>query len=275
MTDVRRPSLVRAVDVAHFRTFGFVVLRNVFDATALRRELDVAIADGSLLPFGADVGTSKIQVKYVPMMCASTHCSLALLDQFQTSAAVLLDGPVLPVRAKGMHYFGGTGWHCDSRHEVASVGFAAYLECLNAENGALRVSPGSHRGEFGDAVAAYVAALDVDAPVATLPGFAIPTGHGDVIAFDEHLFHASSGGNVRRQWRVDYVRDPTSAEEEEKVRTYFANIFPARWDGNYDSTKFPSYGRDWLDSERPAVERLRELGVYEMAAMQEKRFVQS
>jgi hypothetical protein len=263
---------INLADVAHFQTFGFVILRRAVDASRLGDELDAAIENGSLQTLGADVGTAKVRVKFVPMMCAHTPYSLALLDGFEASAAVLLNGPVLPVRAKGMHYFGGTAWHSDSRHDVGSVGFAAYLESLNGENGALRVLPGSHRGEFGDAVADCLAALDADAPITSLPGVPIGTSPGDVIAFDEHLFHASTGGTVRRQWRVDYVCDPASANEEEKVRRYFAGIFPSKWDGAYDPIKFPSYGRHWLNSGRPAVKRLHHLGVHQLATMQEKQF---
>ena len=84
------------------------------------------------------------------------------------------------------------------------------------------------------------------------------------------LFHASSGGTTRRQWRVDYVRDPVSAEEEAKVRRYFGGIFPADWDGECDE-RYPSYGPDWRGSGRRAVQRLGELGVYELAAAQEER----
>jgi phytanoyl-CoA dioxygenase PhyH len=258
------------IDVTHFRAFGFVALRGVFEAGPLREELDRALGEGVFSRFGADVGTGQVRGEYVPMMSARTSHSLSLLDRFEASAAVLLGGPVLPVRAKGMRYFGGTPWHRDSPLDLASVGFAAYLEPLQADSGALRVLPGSHRHDFGGAVQAYLAALGADSPALALPGFPIVTEPGDVIAFDEHLFHASTGGTTRRQWRVDYFRDPTSAAEEEVVRRYFAGIFPPDWDGGYDVETFPSYGPDWRGSGRLAAHRLGELGAYEFAAVQEK-----
>src|SRR5262249_35930230 len=73
-------------------------------------------------------------------------------------ATTLLGGPVLPTRAKGVLYGGDTPWHADSAFAVASVGFAAYLEPLRAETGALRVLPGSHRGDFTEALPAPGAA---------------------------------------------------------------------------------------------------------------------
>jgi hypothetical protein len=149
---------------------------------------------------------------------------------------------------------------------VASLGCAAYLEPLKAETGALRVLPGSHRPGLGDAIrAAGAVGLAADA----LPAHVVATMPGDVIAFDEHLFHASSGGAVRRQWRVDYVREPEEGESTARVKAYFARIYPPDWDGGYDVDRHPSYGADWLASPRRAVKVLAELGVYELAATQE------
>lgn len=50
---------------------------------------------------------------------------------------------------------------------------------------------------------------------------------------------------------------------------YLANLYAPDWNGGYDVDRYPSYGPDWLGSGRPAVARLKELGVYEMASRQE------
>ena len=88
------------VDAGRFSECGFVVIRNAFEPGPLRREVDAAIAAGAARPIATGVGS----VQYVPMMCSRTPCSLALLDLFSRSAARLLGGAVLPVRAKGMRY---------------------------------------------------------------------------------------------------------------------------------------------------------------------------
>jgi hypothetical protein len=226
------------VDVDRFLDLGFVVLRDAFDAEGLAVEMRAALVASGASSFGADVDSGTISVEYVPMMCAQTPHSLALLDALQPVAAALVGGAVLPTRAKGVRYRGETPWHVDTRRAVASVGFAAYLEPLDAGNGALRVVP---RG--------CTAAESV--VVATQPG--------DVIAFDEHLLHSSTGGGARLQWRADYVRD------DGDVAGYYADIFPAEWPRTYDAAKFPSYGPSWLASSRPCVARLRALGVYDLA----------
>lgn len=199
------------------------------------------------------------------MMTAQTPVSLWLLDRAETVAADLFGGPVLPTRAKGVRYFGDTPWHTDSDLPLTSVGVLAYLEPVGADSGALRVLPGSHHPQFGDAVRALVAGLTASA----LPGHVVATEPGDMILLDEHLFHASFGGGTRRQWRVDYVKAPVSAEEENRTKSYFASIYPPDWDGGYDVDRYPSYGPDWRNSSRAAVAKLEALGVYELAVRQE------
>jgi hypothetical protein len=258
--------VARIPDRLHFQTFGFVVLRGAFDPGPLACEVDDSLRDAALSMSPAAAGAAEIRFHYVPMMTLRTPASLALLGQLEAIAADLLGGPVLPTRAKGVRYSGDTPWHADSEAEVASLGCAAYLEPLRAESGALRVLPGSHRPRFGDAIrAAGAVGLGADA----LPAHVVATEPGDVIVFDEHLFHASSGGALRRQWRVDYVREPEDGESKTRVKAYFARIYPPDWDGGYDVDRHPSYGADWLASGRRAVTALAELGVYELAAAQE------
>ena len=246
-----------------FQTFGFVVLRRFFEPSPLAAEIDSVMADG----LGADVSRSgDIRFQYVPMMTAETPVSLSLLDRAETVAAALLGGPVLPTRAKGARYYGNTPWHTDSDSPIRSVGCLAYLEPVGVESGALRVLPGSHHPQFRDAIRALGAA---DLAALDLPHHVVATEPGDMILLDEHLFHASFGGGIRRQWRTDYLNVPMDAEAESRTKSYFASIFAPDWDGGYDVERYPSYGPDWRSSSRAAVAQLEALGVYELAAAQE------
>jgi hypothetical protein len=254
-----------ALDVPYFRTLGFVVIRQFFEARPIAAEIDHVMQRGrksslELSPSG------QIHFQYVPMMTAETPSSLALLDRTETIAATLFESPVLPTRAKGVRYSGNTAWHTDSNLPIASLGIVTYFESLGEESGALRVLPGSHRAEFATALRSLGIA---GKPAETLPSHTILTEPGDIIVFDEHLFHASSGGKTRRQWRVDYIADPANAEAEEQARGYFKELYRPDWDGGYDVDRYPSYGSDWLQSPRRAVARLEALGVYELAANQE------
>ncbi|MCM5681582.1 phytanoyl-CoA dioxygenase family protein [Schlegelella sp. S2-27] len=134
------------------------------------------------------------------------------------------------------------------------------------EGGALRVLPGSHHPGFQEALRGLGAEGE---KTADLPAHVIVSEPGDLILLDEHLFHASFGGQTRRQWRVDFLSAPESAQETALTRSYFAGIYPPDWDGGYDVDRYPSYGPDWRNSGRPAVAPLGALGVYELAAAQE------
>jgi hypothetical protein len=257
--------MVTVSQVALFATFGFVVLRGEVDPGPLSDELDGALDDGDRSSSDVVAGTVGVDFRYVPMMDEATPVSIALLDRFAAVASSVLGGPVLPVRAKGVRYLGNAHWHRDSDRPVRSVGVACYLEPLDAGTGALRVLPGSHGPGWGASVSALLDA----APALALPGHVVDTDPGDVIVFDEHLFHASAGGGPRRQWRVDYVEDPDGPEAEAHVRAYYAGVFPPRWDGGYDVDRHPTYPPYWKAGGRPWVTRLEQLGAYEAAEAQE------
>jgi len=180
-----------------WRERGFVVLRGAIDPAPITAEVDRALLDVFLGDTTAAVAqrseTSTFQ--YVPMMCERTPVSLGLLDQCSEMAAELFGRAVLPGRAKGIRYFGDTAWHRDNPDDDAppSVVFVAYLDSVDASNGALRVQVGSHV----DRDPSRPGASPGDATSAT-----VDTEPGDIIAFDEHLLHGSTGGVERRQWRV-------------------------------------------------------------------------
>lgn len=256
-------SAVSVVDVERFRAEGFVALREVFDPSLLIAEVGEAFAVGFPGRRGNNVSAEAgIAFRYLPMMSERTPVSLELLRRFAPVAERLLGTPVLPVRTKAVEYHGASSWHRDTELDVATVGFVCYLEPLTAEQGALRVVPGSHRDL--DALGAETA------ETAETVGTAVETNPGDVIVFDEHLLHASRGGGVRHQWRVDYIAWPTSAAEHATVREYYAAIFSPEWDGGYDVDAYATYGPYWRQACTRAVDAaLEAVGAYAAADEEE------
>jgi len=246
---------------AHLETLGFVVLRGILDSSALSAEFDAAMREAFTNASPMISGSAGNEFCYVPMMSERTPVSLELVVRLSIVAAELLGGPVLPGRAKGTRYRGSTKWHRDSDLTVRSLGFAFYLEPLGATDGALQVLPGSHAPEHAAAPGDYAAhGSDV-------PGVAVPTVPGDAIVFDERLYHASTGGGLRRQWRVDFVADVPG--QDHALRQYFARQYSPEWDGGYDVERFPSYGAHWRTLNARWNERLEELGAYRAAAAEE------
>ncbi|HLN17274.1 MAG TPA: phytanoyl-CoA dioxygenase family protein [Acidimicrobiales bacterium] len=255
----------------HLDERGFVVLRQAFDPRPLSEEIDRSLAVGWSDGAPLHRGGGDVRFRYLPMTSTRTPVSLGLLEGFLAAAEALLGRPVLPGRAKGTEYLGGADWHRDSDLGVPSVGFLAYLEPLRAGQGALRVLTGSNRHREPAAVAAALADADARGEEA---GEAVETDPGDVVVLDEHVVHGSSGGERRRQWRVDYVVEPRGEAEEVEVRAWYAGLFPPGWEPGYDLVRFPSFGPDWLGSGRPWVAPMARLGAYEAAA-REEAFVRS
>jgi hypothetical protein len=241
--------------VDHFVSEGFVVLRDSFDPIPLVREFDRVAIDA----FGNGrrtttlaQGSGTVTFRSVPMMCERTPVSLALTDAYAVVAAELFGRAVLPGRAKGTWYRSDTAWHRDSPHGIGSVGVVAYLEPLDGVTGALRVVPGSH-ADRDRALPEGTAAV----------GEALATAPGDVIIFDEHLIHGSSGGGERRQWRVDFLIDPLDRDEHSAAAAWLDQSIPdERHDPAY-TEHYPSYGPYWQARNESWSRRLRELGVFD------------
>jgi hypothetical protein len=268
MSTGRRPGRslqVAAADVAsaasHVSTCGYAVLRSAFDAGPLSDEVDRVLSDAFADPRHRNRGSAGNRFRYAPMMVERTPVSLAPAAALGEVATAVLGAPVVPGRAKGTEYTGVTGWHRDTELAARSIGCLAYLEPLTARSGALRVLPGSHHPDDGDALV-VVEGED-------RPGVALPTMPGDVIVFDERLLHCTVGGSRRRrrQWRVDFVADDPGADE--LLRAYFAGQHSPEWDGGYDVERYPSYGPGWRALDARWDARLDALGAYGAGRVEE------
>ena len=185
-------------------------------------------------------------------------------------SAVLLGQATVPTLPIATCFTSNAGWHCDHGPAVGGVKFLAHLQPRRADDGALRVLPGSHTGEFAARLQAYWA----QDPAASgfegwpVPGVALETQPGDVIAFDAHLFHGSVGGARRLAWTVEYLPWPGlgDAERMGAVRDYVDVVVPGGPVGGEAgaAAAWAEWAADPATS-RPsrqvAIQRLRLLGV--------------
>jgi hypothetical protein len=100
-----------------------------------------------------------------------------------------------------------------------------------------------------------------------VPFTALETTPGDVIAFDVHLFHASTGGSNRLAWTIEYLPWPGLGDRNRLEATRAAIVDIVDYDHKgYDRDRWPTW-RDWASgaaqsaSRQTAVQRLRLLGV--------------
>jgi hypothetical protein len=250
-----------------FRCFGFAHVEGYLgpaEVAGLQREVGATLTEAFPRLDSMIAGAAGNLFRYVPTMTERTPRALEMVKQLANLAEELLAGPVLPSRAKATVYRGPTRWHRDSATPLPSVGCLLYLEPLTAAGGALEVLPGSHWASFAEAVEQLVVAGH------DLPGRVLETSPGDLIAFDERLYHASTrapAACLRRQWRVDFV--PDRPELDDALRAYFAGQYSPTWDAGYDVDTHPSYGPAWRALDARWDRRLTELGAYAAASAEE------
>jgi hypothetical protein len=195
--------------IEYFRAFGFLVLVGALDGVTLGgliEEVDAAIAAAG--PRDAESGG--VTGHYIP--AGDRQASAELVRRFQPLAEELLGREVFPIAAHEILFFAEAWWHVDVGPDVPALKVAAYLETLDAQNGALRVIPGTQlipQGELG--------ALHRMNPH-QVPCYVIESKPGDVIFFHAHLWHAALNGRDRRQWSVEYFAFPASERERSELR---------------------------------------------------------
>jgi hypothetical protein len=265
--------------VDHFRTFGFIVLRGHLAGRvrALRAEADAAIRDAYAATYDERVFDG-ISGHYLPMASRLTQVSASLVcdDPLLIDAAEqLLGGPVIPECPEGVLYFSEAGWHTDDGIGVRGLKFAAYFDELTGGTGALRLVPGSHHPEQNARLAAYSrrrgparSEAEAAAYQASFPGFIADTSPGDVIAFDLHTWHASTGGRDRLAWTAVYQRCPETEPERDRVLRSVHDSFEQAFRG-FDRDRYPVW-RDWIAGAAAhprragVIERMRDAGILDL-----------
>jgi hypothetical protein len=160
--------MLSTTQIDHFATFGFVVLHDHLaeHTVPLRDEVDAAIEDAYAATYDDRV-IDGISGHYLPMASRLTPTSTSLLcddGRLIDAAEDLLGGAVIPECPEGVLHFAEAGWHNDDGIGVRGVKFATYFDRLSADNGALRLVPGSHHPEQHARLVAY---RDAQMPVNT------------------------------------------------------------------------------------------------------------
>ena len=201
----------------HYRTFGFVVLRNLFTADEVatlraeyEAELDLVYADQ---PFTGET-------RYWTMMLHPRRPLFAGLlqdDRFCSVAEQLYGPDAIGICTDANRYVGDTHWHpdhtADREEDCFGVKFAFYLDPVSADTGALRVIPGSHNRAYHEQVRDSLPALNL--AVADVPAYVCASDPGDVVAFDMRCWHASHGGATgRRMATCVYYNNPRESKRK-------------------------------------------------------------
>ena len=237
--------------IAHFETFGFLVLRQLFshEEIAIMKRESVEIFDQER---GGKPFTGSESQVVQPFLERRPFLSQLVDDDRIYDLAVDLCGPdfVLASNAGSLHV-GDTPWHRDAASEnpIINVGINFYTQPLTRDTGCLRVIPGSHRIAPPDPLA-LLRDRNEDPDFAPfgvrpseIPCYAIESQPGDVLVFNESLSHASFGGEAgRHHYGMTLFANPKTDEQVGYVK------------GLYESWKFGLRpAESYVNSESPRI----------------------
>ena len=239
--------------IAHFETFGFLVLRQLFSM-----EETNALREASLRTFqeqrggGPYTGEAEWAVSFFerdPLLTTVVDD-----DRIHQIPESLLGPDFLLVGTRGNLRVGDTPWHgaTEFTEDIGQTKVTMYLDSATKDTGALRVIPGSHRRGSPD----Y---LEVLRPRTYEPDFrpfglapteilSVPleTEPGDVLVFTENLLHGSFGGQPgRHQIGASFVANPTRDDQLQQILASYANA-------KYSYRPSTSY----INSDRPRIRRM-------------------
>jgi len=221
--------------LAFFEAFGFLHLRALFSSAEMQRLTAAAFRifdeDAETHPF---TGAERQQIQ--GFVERDPELTDLLADERVLSVArAVLGEEIIWIGSDGNRYVAETGWHPDgSNLAYKRIKIGIYLEALTRETGALRVLPGSHlnplhstlrrllqrsdetitpygvqasrradRGSSGFAVSAR-----------DVPAYSVETTPGDLVVFDQNIWHSSFGGTAgRAMFTLNFGERPRGEEE--------------------------------------------------------------
>ena len=251
--------MLNAEQLAHFETFGYLVLRQAFSpeetAEISRAFDDVLATDRRGQAFDGEKRQGVLGViEQRPVLTRLVESDLI----FEAMEQLLGPGFVW-VGSDGNLYVGDTNWHPDTSYpSYRCIKVAFYLDPVGKETGCLRVVAGSHRAPLHDDLKLLRKVTDpaftpFGVPARDVPAVPLESQPGDVVMFAQNTWHASFGGKTgRRMFTLNFAARPTLPEHEAILRKTY--------NGNVEATRTMMYthtGRvytdEFLNSDHPRV----------------------
>ena len=247
--------MLKSEQIAHFETFGYLVLRQLFtpeEAAIMKREA-IEIFDEVR---GGKPFTGEKWEQVQPFFERRPFMSmLADDDRIYNIGADLLGPDFFLDGTEGSLHVGETSWHGGPPPEntLGHVKIAFYLDPLTRETGCLRVIPGSHHPRSPNPFEMLRDSKDAGPDFrpfgmlpSELPCVALECEPGDVIAFKESTLHASFGGAPgRHQHAINFVENPKTDEQVARIKGMYESM-------TYSFRPSTSY----IDSDRPRIRRM-------------------
>jgi len=211
--------------LARFQTFGFLAFPGLLGDRVERitQEFEaIWAANGGGHNGRAHDGSARsCSVQFIDQ---SAYLSTLLDDpRIQGIAASILGDDFNYMGSDGNYYVGDTQWHPDAGGMLPGyhlIKIALYLDPVRKDSGCLRVIPGSHREPFHSALRPLqqhrgeTPVYPFGATGEQIPAYPLESDPGDVVLFNQALWHASfGGGNRRRMFTLNFTAAPKTEEE--------------------------------------------------------------
>lgn len=215
--------------IQHFETFGFLVRRQVFRP----EEIDKLNEE-----FGPRLATVKHELDQktqwvpkwpsIPIRNPQTPLMTGLLEDpriYMPLEQLHGENPI-PVYSNANSLTKNTAWHPDAMHRHLLVtNNLIYLQPITGNHGSLRVIPGSHKSPlFDELTRIRLMKPNNDEPDfleesgmrgEDIPSFLLYQKPGDVITWNQRLWHAAFGGDEgRRNISISFFSNPKTSQEE-------------------------------------------------------------
>ena len=243
--------------IAHFETFGFLLMRRLFSSTEIA---GIRCAADALWREKRDGLPDQGEHQSVAPFIESSND----LSQLPEDDRIYL--PLEQLLGPGFVWGGSEGnkgsfneeqshpWHCDRPGEeepdYVRIKVMLYLTATKKETGALRVMPGSHSPPFYDHLDRlnHIQSRPEETPFGVpgpdLPGCALEVEPGDAVFFNQYLYHAVFGKQADRRYiALKFAAKPTSDRHFEVLRKHGAFRFH----------------RAFLDRERSRIQEMTNL----------------
>lgn len=225
--------------IAHFDTFGFLLLRQAFSPAEAQAMLQEA----------EDIWRVERQQRNL----GPGYLSMAPFIERRPALAKLAEddriyGAIEDLLGSGFIWAGSEGntgvpkdktflpWHSDRAGEETPNYLRAkimiYLTPVRKDTGCLRVIPGSHKPPLYHELYPLNSQKDTSSndifavSVGDLPAFPLETNPGDVIIFNHYIYHAVVGGDEKRRYiAMKFASRPQNAAQVELLKKSSAYIF--------------------------------------------------
>lgn len=248
--------------LTYYETFGFIALWGVLteeELGAIDAEFERGLAAAHR--HSPDVGASE-QLQWSNLSPDFPVIASLLEDPRICGVAEQLIGEdAIPTFSNSNRWVTDTGWHPDTPHtNLKGVKIACYLQSVDGESGALRFVPGSHKSLLNGEVASLIEETKPD--LREVPAHICESEPGDIIAFDNRLYHAAAGTSAdKRQITMNFVESAKSPAAENELhdlggllRSQYIRlnapqpIFAPAWAANPGGSARRQRSIDWLRS---------------------------